>query len=264
MIKNVKLFVNEKKETKKIVKLVKDSLIKNNFNITDDKFDLGIAIGGDGTFLKMVRSTNFDTHPYYVGINCGTLGFLQELNSTEIDKLIEELLNKKYKIEKVGIQETTIYYGDSCFSKLYSLNEIIIRDDDLKMLKLDVSIGEDLLEHYTGDGLLIATSVGSTAHNISYRGSIVYNTFSTLQLTPIAPINSKAYKTLPNSLIIPPNKEIILKPIKDKKNLLVTIDGINEKYSDVNKIITTINRKQIKCLRFSHYSFTQKIKEKLL
>ncbi len=263
MIKNIKLFINQNDESIKLGKIVRDNFVKNGFNISNNNYDLGIAIGGDGAFLRMIRNTNFDSKPYYIGINSGTLGFLQEVKSNEIDKLIEELINKKYKVDEIGIQETEVFY-DSKNTKLYSLNEIVIRDEELKMIKLAVYIDEDLLEYYTGDGLLIATSQGSTAHNLSYGGSIVYNTFSTLQLTPIGPVNSKAYKTLQNSVIIPTHKNIIIKPTSNRKSLIVTIDGNNYTYQNVDKISTTIKDKKIKCLRFSHYNFPQKINEKLL
>lgn len=263
MIKNIRLFINDNKESIKLGKVVRTNFIKNGFNITDDEFDLGIAIGGDGSFLKMIRSTNFDSKPYYVGINSGTLGFLQEVKKDEVDKLIQELIDKKYKVDEIGIQETEIYTNDNV-TKLYTLNEIVVRDEQLKMLKLAIYIDEDLLEYYTGDGILIASSQGSTAHNLSYGGSIIYNTFSSLQLTPIGPINSKVYKTLNNSVIIPTHKEIIIEPNGIRKNLIVTFDGNNYTYEDVKQIKTFIKDKKIKCLRFSHYNFPQKINEKLL
>ena len=110
---------------------------------------------------------------------------------------------------------------------------------------------------------MIATSSGSTAHNLSYGGSIVYNGFQTLQITPIGPINSKAYQTLSNSVIIPSNKEIKVVPITNK-DILITVDGNNNSFQNVNNINTTVKDKKIKCLRFSHYNFPQKINEKLL
>ena len=72
---------------------------------------------------------------------------------------------------------------------------IISDNDNLVDLLNDIYINDDFLEEFTGDGILIATSIGSTAYNISYGGSIVSPEFSTLQITPIAPINSKVYRT---------------------------------------------------------------------
>ena len=131
-------------------------------------------------------------------------------------------------------------------------------------MRLNIKIDGDLLEKYIGDGILIATSSGSTAHNLSYGGSIVYNTFTSLQITPMAPINSKVYKSLVNSVIVPNKLLISLIPENTINNLIVTIDGENNFYDNITSIETKIDDKKIKCLRLSHYNFPEKINEKLL
>lgn len=263
MIKNVKLFVNNNEKSYRVASIVERNFIQNGFTITDNDFDLGIAVGGDGSFLRMIKSSNFSNIPYYVGVNSGTLGFLQEVKVNEIDKFIYELQQEKYKVENIGIQETKIRHSNG-ISRFCSLNEILVRDRNLKLSKFRVSIDNDLLEIFAGDGLMVATSLGSTAHNLSYGGSIVYSDFSTLQITPIGPITSSSYRSLTNSLIVPTSKEISICPIEGINNLMVTIDGENNIYEEVTDINTSIKDKKIKCLRFSHYNFPQKINEKLL
>lgn len=263
MIKNIKLFVNNNEESIRTSKLIKEKFIRNRFNIVDENFDLGIAVGGDGAFLRMIKGSNFNSDVYYVGVNSGTLGFLQEVKIDEIDKFISELENNDYKIEEIGIQETVINHENGT-SRFYSLNEIVIRNKNLKVAKLDISIDGDLLEKFIGDGILVTSSSGSTAYNLSFGGSIVYNTFTSLQLTPIAPINSKVYRSLLNSVIIPDKRVISIVPEVGKRDLLVTIDGENNFYNGVDSIETKIDSKKIKCLRLSHYNFPQKINEKLL
>jgi len=263
MIKNIKLFVNKNNQSLETAKLIKDKLINNGYIVDDKKYDLAIAVGGDGSFLRMVKQNNFNSDICYIGINSGHLGFMQEVKVEEIDKFISELKEEKYKIDEIGIQETIVNHNRES-SKFYSLNEIVIRDKDLKVLKLNINIDNDLLERFMGDGVLISTSSGSTAHNLSYGGSIIYPTFSCLQITPMGPINSKVYKSLVNSVIIPDKKEIILTPNEDHNNLLLTIDGENNLYEKVNDITTKIDNKKIKCLRLSHYNFPEKINEKLL
>ena len=262
MIKNIRLFPNNNIKSMDAMKLIKDKFTSSGFVITDNNYDLGIAIGGDGSFLRMIKANNFDSNIYYVGVNTGTLGFLQEIKIDEIDTLIMELETSVYKVEDISIQETEIFFGNQV-SRIYSLNEIVLRDSNLGIVRLDVSIDGDMLESYVGDGMLIATSTGSTAHNLSYGGSIVYNTFSSLQITPIGPINSKVYKSLINSVIIPENREISIIPT-DKRDLIVTVDGVNINYNEVDKITTKIGDKKIKCLRLNRYNFPQKINEKML
>lgn len=263
MIKNVKLFINNNAKSYEIASLVKTKLQKNGFALKEDSFDLGIAIGGDGSFLRMVKNNNFDSNPYYIGINAGTLGFMQEVKPNQIDELIEEIKDYKYKVDEIGIQETIVNSKDTSKS-FYSLNEILVRDERFKVIKVAITIDDDLLENYTGDALLIATSSGSTAHNLSYGGSIVYNNFSTLQITPVGPVNSKSFRTLPNSIIVPDYKEIKIVPNSEYKDYILTVDGENTIFKDVDEIKTTIRGKKIKMMRFSHYNFPKKINEKLL
>ena len=175
--------------------------------------------------------------------------------------MIEELKTKKYKVSNIGIQETKIVSNDN-EEKYYSLNEIILRDIDLKILKTNIFINDDFLEEYVGDGIMIATSTGSTAYNLCYGGSIIPPEFSTLQITPMAPINSKVYKTMPNSIIEPEKTKIRLFP--KNKDILLTIDGDNRYFNEVDHITSSIEDKKIKMLRFSHYNFAQKINEKFL
>ena len=111
--------------------------------------------------------------------------------------------------------------------------------------------------------MLISTSFGSTAYNLSYGGSIVYNTFHTLQITPIAPINNKIYKTLRNSVIIPFDRVITLEP-KKNPNFILMIDGKNNYFQDVVNIRISRKEDRIKVIRKPDYNFIQKVNDKFL
>lgn len=261
-IRSYKTFRNDNERSIKIEKLLNQKMQKNGFVLNDENYDLAVAIGGDGSFLRMIKNTNFNSNILYVGINAGTLGFAQEVSLDSIDDFIEELKNDNYKVDSIGVQETKVVTKDSD-SNFYSLNEIVVRQKELNTLVMNVKIDDVFLEEFVGDGLLVATSFGSTAYNLSFGGSIVYNTFHTLQLTPVAPLNNKSYKTLSNPVILPENKIITLLPTRDN-NLLITIDGENNVYSDVNKIETVVDKKRIKCLRRKEYDFSNKINEKFL
>ncbi len=262
MIQNIKLFINDNTKSIKEAELVKTKLVNSGFKVVEsDNFELGIAIGGDGSFLRMVHLSNFDSEKYYVGINTGHLGFLQDIKPNEIDKFIRELKSRTYTIDDIGIQETIVGYKNG-ISRFYTLNEIVIREKELDLLNADLYIDGEHLEIYRGDGIMIATSIGSTAYNLSYGGSIVYPAFSTLQITPMAPINSNAYRSLPNSIIIPENKVVRIEP--NKPNIILTADGENNIFEDVDSINSSIGDKTIKVLRFKHYSFPRKINEKFL
>ena len=262
-INRVRLFVNNNIKSKQAEKIVREEILKEGITITEEEnFDLGIAIGGDGSFLRMVNETNFKSNCLYVGINAGTLGFAQDISIEEIREFIKHIGRENYNFEEIGIEEIFVETKEK-LDHYYALNEVVIRDEELNTTHLDVLIDHVLLENYVGDGLLVSTSFGSTAYNLSFGGSMVYNEFSTLQITPIAPMNNKSYRTLTNSLIIPSTKIITILPSKRRNNLLLTIDGNNSFYSEVDKIEIRMN-KSIKIIRKKDYNYIRKINDKFL
>ncbi len=262
-IKRVKLFVKENDFAKEASHTVKEKLQNHGYMLVEDDFDLGIAVGGDGTFLKMVKETNFREDVFYVGVNAGTLGFAQDISMDELDSFLENLKKEEFYYEEIGIQEVEVQAKNETHH-FCSINEMVVREIELNAIHLDIYVENRLLENYVGDGILISTSFGSTAYNRSFGGSIVYNTFHTLQITPIAPINNKQYQSLTNSVIIPSEKEITLIPKEKTQDCIINVDGDYYRYQGVEKIKTSIQQKRVKVIRKQDYNFIKKVNEKLL
>lgn len=262
-IKKIKIFVNDNEKSKNTYNKLVDSLLKKGFLLDDNSFDLAIAVGGDGCFLRMVKECNFNSEIYYVGIHTGTLGFSQEIDCKEIDSFIDNLNKDFLNFEEISIGEVELFSGKNTFHYCF-LNEIVLREKELNTMKLDCYVDDSLLENYVGDGILVATSFGSTAYNLSFGGSIIYHNFHTLQITSIAPLNNKSYRSLMNSVVIPSSKCITFFPIQDSKNLLLSIDGDNYFYNDIEKINVFIHNKTIKVIRKKDYNFIRKINDKFL
>ncbi len=263
IINRVKIFANQNEESLELKEKVTSYLEKYHFEIVEENFELAIAIGGDGSFLRMLRNLHFNSQVYYVGVNSGTLGFLQEIKPQEVELFIARLHNNDFKVEEVGIQETTVSSKKE-EDTFYSLNEIVIRDKELNTSHMDIYVENNLLEHFVGDGILVSTSIGSTAYNLSYGGSIVYGTLHTLQITPLAPLNSKVYRTLMNSVVVPENKEIQIRPDSMSSDFILTVDGENREYRKVERIKTKVGEKKIYCLRMNEFNYSNIIYEKFL
>lgn len=261
-IKKIGLFPNYNDQSIAFSQYLGKNLEGLGYIIDKDDFDLAIAVGGDGSFLRMVKDCSFDEDVYYVGVNTGTLGFAQDIYPSDMSSFLQKLSEDDYKIEEVGTLKTEIQTKDDAY-EIYSLNEIIIRDPDLKKLQAKVLVNEELLGRFIGDGLLIATSFGSTAHNLSYNGSIVYNELHTLQVTPMGPIGSDVYRSLRNSVIMSENRKITIMPSDENRTILTTVDGENKMFENINRINASVDKK-IKCLKMTNYDYTKKINEKLL
>lgn len=263
MMKRVALFVNENEKSKKTASTLTSLLLQHHFEVVTEDFEIAISIGGDGAFLRMVKQTHFNPNLFYIGIHTGTLGFLPEVLPNELSCFVSYLEQEEYQIDEIGILETTIKTKTE--EKHYvALNEVVVRDQDLNSLAFDVQLERELLETFKGDGMLISTSIGSTAYNLNFGGSMVYFKLHTLQLTPIAPFNSSSYRNLQNSIIIPESVSIDLIPSSQNQNLLITVDGENDIVKQVTLIHNQVGDKKIKRLRFHNLPFATIIKTKFL
>ena len=262
-INRIKLFANNNEQSKYIAKNLEEELKKYSFTIVGNSPDLCISVGGDGSFLRMVKENNFSANCLYVGVNSGTLGFLQEINIEDTKDFVSKLNDDNFKTEDINIQET-IVSTTSKSEHYYSLNDIVIRHKDLKKVELPLFIDNEFLECFVGDGILVSTSTGSTAYNMSNGGAVVYNTLDTLSITPIAPINNKVYNTLRSTLIIPVDKKVLIKTKDNYKNLVMCIDGENKIFNNVESIETFVSSRSIKCLRMNEFHFIKAINDKIL
>lgn len=265
MIKKIKLFTNSYDESIKVAEIVKQKFLEKGFIISEDDFDLGIAIGGDGSFLGMIRNANFDRSVHYLGINTGTLGFLPDVDPDKIDSMVDNIQKEKYEIDKVGIQETRVHTPKTS-DYFYSLNEIVIErhEENYKSpFFANVKVNDTNLETFAGTGILIATPTGSTARNLSCGGCAIDPRNFVLQITPIEAIVSECYGSFAKSLVVAPKSVITIEPIGRSKRCDIAFDSLIRKYEDV-EYIDTIMDKKIKVLRFNNYNFIERINKKLV
>ena len=243
------------------------SKLENKSFLIPDKFDenaeLNICIGGDGAFLRAVHRHEFTPIPF-VGINTGHLGFFQEILPKNIDRFIDKYMNNDYVVEKIFLVHAEIYTKNRKF-QLYGVNEIVVKGIKSKVIHMEIFIDGNHLERFCGDGMIISTPVGSTAYNFSSGGSIIYPSLNTLQMTPLSPISSKAYRSLPNSAIIPGDLKITIKPeYRYENSILIIVDGVEHKYDNISKIDFTIPDKTISRLNFDKNMYWNNLKSKFL
>ena len=150
--------------------------------------DLFITLGGDGTLLDMVTVIGDSGIPV-IGINFGRLGFLASVNKSDIASAIHAVVNKEYTLDNralLSIQSDIKVFGDGNFA----LNDITIhKRDDSAMITMHAFLDGEFLNSYWGDGIIIATSTGSTAYSLSCGGPIIFPQSNGIVLTPVSPHN---------------------------------------------------------------------------
>lgn len=250
----------------KTFKDLESKLLDKGFQVHegfDEKGFLNVCIGGDGAFLRAVHKYHFPEVPF-IGINTGHLGFFQEISPMELDSFVDKLANEDYSIEEISLIEANVYSRDNCVT-LTGINEIVIKGIESRVIHLNIYIDNDHFEKVSGDGVIISTPIGSTGYNYSCGGSVLSPCLNVLQLSPIAPINSKSYRCLNNSLIIPKTTPIMVSPeFRDESSLLIIIDGKQFTYNNIYRMTFGFSDKTLKKLTMKKKNFWSNVKNKFL
>lgn len=264
MERNVKIFTKKDALSDDVRKQLCSKLGNAGFCVVDDDHpyaELIICIGGDGTFLRSLRHYKFPDTPI-VGINTGHLGFFQEFSPEHLSEFIEIYTEGRFMIQKChGVKATFI--ADGVPETMLGMNEIVLRGE--KSIHLDISIGNSLVQRFSGDGVLICTPAGSTAYNYALGGSIIDPGVKVLQITPMAPMNTSAYRSFTSSVIVPDHLAISIEPRRNEdKAILVMADGKVKRYKTVEQFKVSFAEESAYLLRFEDYDFWKKVKGKLL
>jgi NAD+ kinase len=130
----------------------------------NSNIDFLFSIGGDGTLLRSIPFVKDSKIPI-LGINTGRLGFLTSLQKETLNEALDEFFDEKFKLVERSLLSVALSGTDHAFSNSFSfaLNEISInRMNTTSMLSIQTKINEEYLTTYWADGLIIATSTGST------------------------------------------------------------------------------------------------------
>lgn len=245
--------------------LLVTKLEKSGFTAVDtlsEDVELVICIGGDGSFLEAVHKYNFPKVPF-IGINTGHLGFFQEIHPSQLDEFIFHYKQGTYSLQKMSTVKAVVEC-EAGRKKFKGLNEIVIKSENSYTIHLNISIGGSFIERFSGDGLLVATAAGSTAYNYSLGGSIVDPRLELLQVTPIAPMNTTAYRSFTSSILLPAELTLGIIPEAGTEHISVAVDGREETLTGVKGISIGFSKRTVQLLRLEGYDFWNKVKTKFL
>lgn len=246
--------------------LLKKKLKIHGFTWTsqlDSTTDLIICIGGDGSFLKTMHDLSFPTIPV-VSINTGHLGFFSEIKPDQIDFLLERLRSCEYILEDMNPLKAEIHSEKGSYT-LHGINEVVVKSNRCKPIHLKITVNGQLIQTFSGDGILVSTSTGSTAYSYSAGGSIVDPSLEVLQITPLAPINTNVYRCFTSSVIFPPSAHIYIMPEREPESyVLISADGIEQPLTWFKQISISLGCRPIRMLRLNQHDFWNKVITKFL
>jgi NAD+ kinase len=220
--------------------------------------DLFITLGGDGTLLDMV-SVISDSGVPVIGINFGRLGFLASVNKSDIAAAIYAVVNKNFTLDSRGLlsvdSESDVLGKDN-----FALNDITIhKRDDSAMITTHMFLDGEFLNSYWGDGIIIATSTGSTAYSLSCGGPIIFPQSNSIAVTPVSPHNLNV-----RPIVLPDSSKLSFEVECRSANYLLSCDSrtvlIDKPIKfEVHKAAFTLN-----LVRLSNESYLSTLRNKLL
>ena len=188
---------------------------KDLIEMTEENTKFILSTGGDGTVLRVSSGLPQRNPPPILGINIGSIGFLDESNERTIFKDLNRVLKGEYAIEKCTKLTPYIVKNNEELRLNNALNEIlIVSSKSSKVLLISVKINGTYLNRSYLDGIIISTSIGSTAYNLSAGGAIVNTELQVMQITPL---NSFARSGL-KPIVLPIDSEIELQLLRPRLN----------------------------------------------
>lgn len=227
----------------------------------DDRPDMVLSIGGDGTLLEAVHQ--YGVEPAYVGIHTGHLGFYADWRPDELDEFVERLVQQtEPAIVEYPTVDCRIAMRDGQVFHKWALNELVLRNASLSTLVACVYINGDELETFRGDGLIVSSPSGSTAYNKAVDGAIVHPSIEAIQLSEIASINNQAYRTINSSLVLPKHHEVEL--IVMNPEIMIGLDREQGIWKNVRSISCRVGRAKVKFARYKRLTFWSRVRNSFI
>jgi NAD+ kinase len=197
-----------------------------------------------------------------LGVNLGGLGFLTGIPLDHLYPVMEMMIEGDLKVESRLMLASKVFRSGEEVCHFQVLNDVVINKRTLaRVIDLKVTINEEFLTTFRGDGLIISTPTGSTAYNLAAGGPIVYPTMETFVLTPICPF------TLTNRpILVPDTAEIEVKiDKKSDESVILTFDGqvgFDLYYGD--RVLLYKSKEKIRIFRPPDHSYFKILRTKLM
>jgi NAD+ kinase len=180
--------------------------------------DIALVLGGDGAILRASRQMGYRQIPV-LGINLGRLGFLADLSPEEACDYLPKVVAREYRLTQHLMFVCTVKKatGDT---EILGLNEIVVRSGPpFKMLDLELAVNDETVSRFLGDGFIISTPVGSTAHSLAAGGPVLGQELSAFVITPICG------HTLTNRPLVDSSEKMYTIRVRQAEGAWLVVDG---------------------------------------
>jgi NAD+ kinase len=232
-------------------------VLNDTNELINEKIDLLLSIGGDGTILHSAVLVKNSGTPI-LGINLGRLGFLAIVEKNWINQAIDKLVSHEFKIEKRSLLQLNstpdLFSGENI-----ALNDFTVhKSSSPSVIVVHTYLNDKFLSSYWVDGLIISTPTGSTGYSLSCGGPIVFPGSGTFIITPVAPHNLTM-----RPLVVPDTSEIKLEIESRSDSILCSLDSRYESISSEYSLRIKKCDYSINLIVFDGLNFSDNIQNKL-
>jgi NAD+ kinase len=224
-----------------------------------DGVDGVVALGGDGTMLRVARALDGKDRPV-MGVNLGGLGFLTSVAEADLDRGLECLAKNDFTVSERAIAEVHAERRGKRLGAYRALNDAVIsRGRSMRVVTLDVSVGRDKGTSYVCDGLIVSTPTGSTGHSLSAGGPIISPDTSAFVVSLICPHTLSS-----RPLVVPDRSEILVTVASCAGDLLLSIDGqVDRPLMQGDRVRVRRSAKGVRFVHLPGYSYFAVLRQKL-
>lgn len=202
------IMTNDYQESKKLALTLKQKLKKIKAKENNLNPDIVFIIGGDGTFLKGVSKYNQRLDKIkFITFKQGKIGFYHYFSPTEMERVVETLANDSDKLVINEFDLLEVEVNDKIF---YAINEIRFVNFS-QTLSCDVYINNELLQSFSGSGLIFSTKSGSTGLMKTTGGAIILAAGRLMEYQELFPVNNNIYRSIRAPLILDHSQIVTLK-----------------------------------------------------
>lgn len=263
----------QKDESKKLALQVIEFLSKNGVSVVveDDKakelgmpsfsssdpqsIDILITMGGDGSILRIAHQYS-ELNAAILGINLGHLGFMADVQISEIIPCLEDLLKGSYTIQERIMIDGKSSQRDSFFA----INDCVLhRARNPSLVEIAIYVDDLLLSHFQADGVILATSTGSTAYSLAAGGPILSPEIDAFVITPICP-HTLSYRPI----VINPKKDIRIEYVSKNQPIEFVTDGLHHfEMSSGDHVILKKSSRTFKLVHLKRIDYFSTLRHKL-
>ncbi len=221
--------------------------------------DVALVLGGDGTVLHTARRMGDRPTPV-LGINLGQLGFLAELTPDGLLGRLDDLAGRRYTVDGLMTLACTLHPAQGPTRSFRGLNDIVLRAAPaFHLLEIGLSIDDEEVMTYRGDGLILATPVGSTAHSLSAGGPILPPEAQMFVVTPLC-----AHTLTQRPLVDSGHKVYELTPLARGVATVLVVDGqVQVPVEAGDRIVVRRGQAPFPMVRLPDHSFYRTLRDKL-